>query len=135
MIVPSGYKEGPNSQVEGWGRTGLEPARPCSGGQNPGTVGSAQRPGSYASFPQPGPVLLLQVKKKSFHVFPSQTSDNCLQGCIFREDLAGCESSSSRRAAGRAPTGAHTAAPSPGLGLKYKQDRWGHNYTVIQEAA
>ena len=38
MIVPSGYKEGPNPQVEGWGRTGLEYARPCSGGQNPGTV-------------------------------------------------------------------------------------------------
>lgn len=61
--VPSGYKEGPHPQVEGWGRTGLERARPCSGGQNPGTVGGAQRPGSYASFPQPGPVLLLQVKK------------------------------------------------------------------------
>lgn len=64
--VPSGYKEGPNLQVEGRGRTGLEHARPCSGGQNLSTVGSAQRPGSYASFPQPGPVLLLQVKK----IFP-----------------------------------------------------------------
>ena len=63
MRVPSGYKEGPHPQVEGWGRTGLERARPYSGGQNPGTVGGAQRPGSYASFPRPGPVLLLQVKK------------------------------------------------------------------------
>lgn len=68
------------------------------------------------------------------HVFPSQTSDNCLQGCIFRGNLAGCESS--------LPAGQLVALPlipsarPPQSCVKQKQDtarRLGRNHAVTEE--
>lgn len=79
---------------------GLEPIRrcppledmtqSCTAGSTPASQELCQLSLARAYF-----AITSKKKKKTFHVFPSQTSDKCLQGCIFRGNLAGYESAPS----------------------------------------
>lgn len=82
-----------------------EPPGPCRGGPRPALLWElSQLSLARACF---------AVPSKNLSAFPSQTSDNGLQGCIFRGNLAGYESSSSGRRAGCPPTRARATAPFP----------------------
>lgn len=109
MIFPSDCKEGPATHR----RQDLEPVRPVFKGQGMDT---------RRSTPSSQEIGQLCFSKGMCcccnHVFPSQTSDNCLQGGIFRGNMVGYESSPPALAVGCSPTNAHTAAPLPELHLK-----------------
>lgn len=122
MSFPSGFKEGPTLRGGTWS-AGFR-------GQGAGLPGAHRHPGARPALLQRGWCCCCN------HVFPSQTSDNCLQGCIFRGNLAGCESS--------LPAGQLVALPLmptlhalPRAALENRNKTppggWGRNHAVMGE--